>query len=114
MVIATVRSKNGVVIRLTQERWKHITTSHLEINAKDFDVVMSVMEDPDFILYGDFGELLAVKKKARSKSWIVVPYKETVVLRTKEIEQTDGFVLTAYLTTDLRWLFQRKIIWSKE
>lgn len=106
MVILTVLSKNGVPIRLTQERWKHIITSHLEINPQDFKRVISVIEDPDFILQGDLDELLAIKKKAGSKSWFVVPYKE--------VNGSDGFILTAYLTTDIRWLFQRKVIWSKE
>lgn len=37
--------------------------------------------------------------------WIVVVYKE--------MSKTDGFVITAYMTTDSRWLFQREIVWSK-
>lgn len=106
VVILTVLSKNGVKIRLTQERWRHIITSHLEINSQDFKSVISVIEDPDFILQGDLDELLAIKKKDGSKSWFVVPYKE--------VSGSDGFILTAYLTTGIRWLFQRKVIWSKE
>ena len=30
-LIATVKSKSDVPIRLTEERWKHITTSHVDM-----------------------------------------------------------------------------------
>lgn len=99
-------SKNNVPIRLTDERWNHIVTSHLEIDPKDFSTIMKVIENPDFILKGDGGELLAAKKKSGKEVWIVVPYKE--------FSSSDGFILTAYITTNNRWLFQREIIWSKE
>lgn len=105
MVLATVLSKNGVPIRLTDERWQHITNTHPEINPKDFLLVMDVVENPDAILQGDVGELLAVKKHG-AKVWIVVPYKE--------VNNKDGFILTAYQTTDNRWLFQREVLWNKE
>lgn len=106
MILATVVSKNNVTIRLTDERWTHIITSHLEFGAKDFKKVTKAIEDPDFILIGDSGELLAVKQSPGSKTYIVVPYKE--------LSSEDGFILTAYLTTDSYWLFQRKILWNKE
>lgn len=106
MVIGTVTSTNGVSIRLTKERWAHIITSHLEINPKTNKWILMVVKNPDVILEGDFGELLAVKKKPRSKTYLVVPYKE--------VNSKDGFILTAYLTTDTKRLFKRKVIWSKE
>jgi len=56
------------------------------------------------ILEGDADELLAVKK-TRKKMWFVVVYKE--------INQKDGFILTAYITTDEKWLFKRKVLWNK-
>lgn len=76
VILATAISKNGAPIRLTEERWNHIITSHLEINPQDFKTIMSVVENPDLILQGDAGELLAVKKKHRTNSYFVVPYKE--------------------------------------
>lgn len=106
MLLAKVISKNRVTIRLTSERWHHITTSHLEIDSGDYKSVMKTVKDPDIIFKGDQGELLAVKKRAGKKVWIVVPYKE--------INKEDGFVLTAYLTTDSSWLFQKEIIWNKQ
>ncbi len=32
-LIATVNSKNDVSIRLTEERWKHITISHIDMEG---------------------------------------------------------------------------------
>lgn len=104
MVLATAISKNNVPIRLTDERWFHIALSHKEITS--FTSLMKTIKNPDAILKGDTGELLAIKKKSGKKAWIVVAYKE--------INQTDGFVLTAYVTTDSQWLFKREILWNKE
>ena len=105
MLLATTISKKGVIIRLTDERWYHITTSHKEVDEKDFSQIMKIIEDPDVILKGDTGELLAVQKKPGKKLWTVVAYKE--------VNNKDGFILTAYLTTDSKWLFKREIIWNK-
>ncbi len=62
MIIATAISKNGVEIRLTDERWNHIIKTHPEIDPKGFSRIIDVIEDPDAILEGDVGEILAVKK----------------------------------------------------
>lgn len=43
------------------------------------------------------------KQKFDKKAWLVVVYKEEIA---------DGFVITAYITTDIKWLFNRKIIWT--
>lgn len=67
---------------------------------------MKTIKNPDAILRGDTGELLAIKKKAGKNAWIVVAYKE--------IGPKDGFVITAYVTTDHQWLFKREIVWNKE
>lgn len=104
MVLSTVTSKNGIKIRLTDERWYHITKTHPEINPEDFSIVTNTVENPEIILEGDVGELLAVKKHG-NRTWIVVPYKE--------VDDKDGFILTAYQTTDNLWLFKRKILWNK-
>lgn len=106
MVLGIVTSKNGVKIRLTDERWKHITTSHIEVRLKDHKRVLNVVKNPEVIFKGDVGELLAVCKLHRKKIWIVVAYKE--------LDEDDGFILTSYLTTDSKWLFKREILWNKE
>ena len=106
MILATAKSKNGVIIRLTDERWHHIILAHQEIGPKDFNKFMQVISKPEFILQGNKGELLAVQKVPRKKLWIVVPYKE--------LTRQDGFVLTTYFTSDLTWLFKKEIIWNKQ
>lgn len=107
MVLGKAISQNGISIRLTQERWMHITYSHPEIDPRHHASILQVIEQPDFILTGDKDELLAVQKSGRKK-WIVVVYKD------KETGNRDGFILTVYITTDVRWLLKREILWSKQ
>lgn len=52
------RSKNGVPIRLPDERWVHITESHSEMAGFRSDVLETI-ESPDVIHKGGSGELLA-------------------------------------------------------
>jgi hypothetical protein len=104
-MLGIIDSKNKVPIRLTEERWIHIVTAHPEINSPDYSKVLNIIKKPDVILKGDLGELLAVKKQAGKAIWFVVVYKE--------VKRDDGFVLTAYITTDDKWLFKRKVIWNK-
>lgn len=106
MILGIVKSKSNIPIRLTQERWDHITTSHLELEPENYKVVLNIIKSPEVILKGDTGELLAVRKQPRKKVWIVVAYKE--------VNRKDGFILTAYLTTDNSWLFRKEVLWNKE
>jgi hypothetical protein len=88
-----VYSRNQVPIRLTQERWEHILRRHPEmINQKE--LVLETLGDPDVIQEGDLGTLLAIRFYVESpltRKHLVVVYKE--------ISKTDGFVLTAYITS---------------
>jgi len=52
MDIAT--SKNGVQIRLTEERWFHITEEHSEMAGYYFEVLETV-EEPEVIYEGKTG-----------------------------------------------------------
>lgn len=103
MDIAITTSKNGVLIRLTEERWKHIVLLHPNLSNKQTKV-LSTVKNPDYILKGQAGELLAVSKLSE-KGYIVVVYKEI---------RRDGFIITAYDTTDVRWLFKKELMWSKD
>jgi hypothetical protein len=54
-------SKNNLLIRLTDERISHIVKNHPEI--KDcITWITDTVENPDFIIAGDFGEFIAIKK----------------------------------------------------
>jgi len=54
-------SKNNFNIRLTSERWLHITEGHSEL-AGYFYEVLDTIENPEKIYAGNFNELLAVKE----------------------------------------------------
>ena len=95
-----VSSKNRVNIRLTDERWSHITEEHAELAGLKWDVLETVSE-PERILAGGAGELLALKKQTDGKTLVVV-YREDV---------GDGFVITAFLTRREAPLNRRKQLW---
>ena len=102
MDIVITLSKNGIVIRLTEERWKHIVLMHPSLTYKQKQVLTTV-KNPDYILKGGARELLAVSALLK-RAYLVVVYKE---------ETSNGFIITAFETTDTRWLFKKEIIWSK-
>ncbi|MGH3803291.1 MAG: hypothetical protein ACRDTD_24800 [Pseudonocardiaceae bacterium] len=60
-----VRSRNGVAVRLTDERWAHITEEHNELAGLRPDVLEAVAE-PARILTGGAGELLTPGRKSRA------------------------------------------------
>ena len=102
MDIASTVSKNKVIIRLTEERWKHICLMHPSLIDKQKQVLATV-KNPDYILRGKLGELLAVSALLKRGNLVVI-YKEKI---------DDGFIITAFETTDTLWLFKKEIIWSK-
>ena len=53
-------SVNGVPIRLTYERWFHITENHDDLASYYFEVLEAV-EKPEFITRGNKGSLKATK-----------------------------------------------------
>ena len=83
-----VNSINKIPIRLTQERWFHITEGHSEL-AGHYYTVLECIGFPDVIYKGSIDELIAVKELDNRK-YIVVVYKE--------INDHDGFIITAFLT----------------
>ena len=93
-------SKNGVVIRLTDERWAHITEEHSELAGLRSEVLETVLL-PERILVGGEGELIAIRKMGHDKHLIVV-YRE---------QGDDGFIITAFLTSQARLLVKRRQIW---
>ena len=96
----TVTSKNGATIRLTDERWSHITEEHAEMAGFKRDV-LETLAQPERILAGGAGELLALKKQTDGKILVAV-YREVVA---------DGFVITAFLTRREASLNRRNQLW---
>ena len=95
-----VISKNGITIRLTDERWAHITEEHCELAGLRSDVLETVLQ-PERILTGADGELIAVREIGQGKHLIVV-YRE---------HTDDGFVITAFMTSKARSLAKRRQLW---
>lgn len=100
-----VRSKTGVPLRLTEERWRHIVQNHPEVTTLR-DQILETVAHPDVIQEGDYGELLALRfypETPLSSKYLVVAYKE--------LGATDGFILTAYLAR--RASGARETIWKR-
>lgn len=95
-----IESKHGIPIRLSDERWEHITTEHAELIDRR-DQVLEAVANPERILAGNAGEQLAVREIEAGK-WIVVVYREF---------DEDGFIITAFLTRRGRSLDKREVIW---
>lgn len=100
-----VYSINKTPIRLTLERWNHIIYRHPEIENEK-EKILETINNPDCIQRGDFGTLLAIKyykKTPLTSKYLSVVYKE--------INKTDGYVLTAYYTNEPSK--RREIIWKR-
>ena len=103
--MTTAVSVNGVIVRLTDERWQHIVSGHPEM-ASERTTVLQSLEDPDLVQAGDFGELLAIRR------WPATALGgKSVVVAYREVDQADGFILTAYLTR--RPSRSRRVIWKR-
>ena len=98
-----VRSNNGIVIRLTDERWAHITEELSELAGMRFDVLESLAL-PEQIYKGDGGELFAVREIETGK-YLVVIYREIGI---------DGFIITAFSTRRFKSLEKRELLWSAQ
>ena len=97
----TVVSRSGVPIRLTDERWAHIVEEHAELAGMRQEV-LGALTGAERVLAGQAGELLAV--------WAHTPGKFLVVVY-REIDSSDGFIVTAFLTKRIAWMERRQSIW---
>ena len=98
-----VLSKNNVPIRLTEERWFHITENHDDL-AGHYDDVIYAIEDPDYVIEGYKKALIALRRFTKTK-FLAVIYRE--------VSREDGFVITAYFTSRVN-LKKEVILWQKK
>ena len=96
-------SRNGVPIRLTEERWFHVVETHDEMAGR-YDEVLSAIEVPDDIIQGYRDALVALKMIGKKKFMAVI---------YKEIGKKDGFVITAFLTSKVR-IEKEVVLWQKK
>jgi len=99
-MVSVVSSRNGVSVRLTDERWAHITEEHCEL-AGLRPAVLEAVSDPARVLAGSVGELVALRETEPGK-FLAVVYREA---------GADGFIITAFLTRRLASLERRKQLW---
>lgn len=95
------RSVNGVTIRLSAGSWSHVVHGHPELQAMRAEVLRAV-ESPDRVVEGDLDELLAAKE-LESNKWLVVVYKE--------VDASDGFIITAYIAKTSEGIDRRLQVW---
>ena len=95
-----VLSKQDIPIRLSDERWSHITEEHCELSGMRLDILETVA-NPLRIVAGQMGECLAIREIQPGK-YLVVVYRELIA---------DGFVITAFLTRRIKTLDRRILIW---
>ncbi len=99
-------SKNNVPIRLTSERWQHITTGHPEIAGYYYEI-LEVIENPDTIYGGNNDANIAIRKlPERLDKFVVVVYKE--------VSANDGFVVTAHFSKTKQEFQKKKVLWNHQ
>lgn len=101
MILGISHSINGVPIRLTDERWEHIIYRRPEM-VSVIETVLEAVENPEYILRGYKGTLIAVTHLGGS-SYLNVVYRE--------LSKMDGFIITARIAAHLD---KSKIIWRRD
>ena len=99
-------SKNGQLIRITDERWAHVVESH-DYMAGNRDLVGETVEEPDSIVRGRKGELIALRHydaTSISEKHVVAVYREF---------EEDGFLITAFMTSAPETILRKGVIWQK-
>ena len=103
-----VRSVNGVPIRLTQERWRHIVARHPEIEPFR-DPVLIAVKNLDFVAKGLHGELKASRLSIElpmGPRYFIVVYRE--------VSAKDGFIITARLGSGVSNLIKGGVVWRRK
>lgn len=102
MILDIVKSKDGVPIRLTEERWfDHILEEHPYMN-KFYNEVLLTIENPEMILRGYRGSKIAVMNLGK-KRWLHIIYRE--------LNREDGFIISAYIKESFN---SNLIIWQSD
>ena len=97
------RSINGIPVRLSDERWRHIVEHHDDL-AGHFHDVLETIASPEAVYEGDAGELLAISAPRPSQILVVV---------YREVADDDGFVITAFFTSRVRQIERRRLVWKR-
>lgn len=100
----SIVSKNNVIIRLTEERWQHIIMGHPEM-SQYLNQILSTIHLPDAVYEGNELGLIAEK-------FFIELNNKFVIVVYKEISETDGFIITAFLSKKSVGL-KKKLLWKR-
>ena len=106
-ILGKAVSKNGVSIRLTSERWSHIVEAH-DYMAGLHEWVLTAIAEPDFIAWGWEKSLIAIQHILNTP----IGEKHLIVVY-REVTGEDGFVITAFMTSNARKVLKRGVIWQR-
>ncbi len=96
---------SGIPIRLTPERFEHIETRHPEMEGQEARI-LETLSSPDYVQQGDAGTLMALKLYSKTPLT-----REFCAVVHREIDNEDGFVLTAYFASKPSgW---RRVVWKR-
>lgn len=84
-MVDTIKSKNDMHVRLTDERWEHIVTEYSELSGLR-DLVLQTVNDPEVMLSRNMGEPIALGESEEG-------IRLTVVCLEAKL---DGFVNTSF------------------
>jgi hypothetical protein len=93
-------------IRINNERWQHITTSH-DYMIDKFEIVIDTLSNPDLIVKANSEEYYAIRKYEN----LTIGSKSCVVIY---IDKPNGFVITSLLTSKPHKFIEKgEIIWKQ-
>ena len=98
----SVPSVGGVPIRLTDERWAHIVENRDDL-AGLLQEVLGAIASPDAVIEARKGALQAIKSGIMGKTMVVV---------YREVSPSDGFIITAWLTSRPERIMRRRTVWT--
>jgi hypothetical protein len=102
-------SREGKRVRLTATVWRKIDRSHPELASDEnhLDDIRTTVEDPDYVIEGWAGELLALRRCETAPGG---PKQLCVVYREMD---DDGFIITAFFLSRYERLLRRTVRWSR-
>ena len=106
-LLAAVKSKSQVPIRITQERWLHVVEHH-NYMAGNLEKVIETIEDPDYLVAGLREEVVALRhypETSISEKYVVAVYKE--------VSREDGFLITAFMTSKPETILKKGVLWQR-
>jgi len=105
--VGKVLCPDGAILRLTRSSWKHIVSEHPEMKPY-LTRILETAQTPDLIAAGATGELKAIKwfdDLHVGPKYLVAVYRKA--------ESKEGFIVTAYVTSDLEKTCKRGVVWRK-